>query len=134
MFYFTQRRSSMSTENEKTENNLMEEQIRLLKKQVHFSKIAAAASVCAALILLIAALFLVPETHRLLGDMNTITEGLEDVDLNELVDNLNQLSTTSQDGINKATEKLEQLDVEGLSQAIQDLEKVISPLAKIFGK
>ena len=51
-----------------------------------------------------------------------------------MVNNVDGLVTTSQEGIEQAMEKINAIDIEALNQAIQDLSDVINPISTFFNK
>ena len=130
--------------------NLMEklekssrQQVRAARLQCFFSFLAA---VCCLLLLLTVAK-IVPDIKDLsreisviayqaegvLTNLETVTEELAAADLEGLVTNVNGLVSTSQSGVEQALEKLNAVDMQTLNRAIEDLAKVVEPLAKLAG-
>ena len=82
-------------------------------------------------------------TQQLSGSMETVLENLETVstqlaemDLGAMVENVDELVTTSQAGVEQAMDRLNTIDFKKLNQAIGDLADVVEPLAKfcnVFG-
>ena len=122
------------------------QQVRAARLQCFFSFLAA---VCCLLLLLTVAK-IVPDIKELsaeisgialqaeavLNNLETVTEKLAAADLEGLVTDVDALVSTSQQSLEGAMAKLESIDMGTLNRAIEDLAKVIEPLAKlssIFG-
>ena len=116
-------------------------QTRWAKWQCIFS--LAAAVFCG--VLLIAALRFLPQmdqamtqVHTLaqqagtvLDNLETVTEALAEADLAGMVENIDALAVTSQEGVSQAMEKINAMDIAALNKAITDLANVVEPLAKL---
>lgn len=74
------------------------------------------------------------EAEDVVTNLNTVTNDLAKLDINELFDNVNGLVVESEDSISEAMERIEKIDFESLNSAIKDLGAVISPLARFFGR
>lgn len=114
------------------------------RKQLVYSRIQCAfcliAAACCA-VLLLTVLKLVPQLQALteqadivMTNLETVTEELTRLDLEAMVENIDSLVGTSQGGVSTAIEKLEQVDIDTLNEAISDLSDVIEPLAKIANR
>lgn len=109
------------------------------RKQLLYSRIQCFFSVIAALccmVLLAKILQFMPQLELLaeqlelvLTDLESITGELEKLDLTKMVDNINSLVTTSQSGVEEALKKINEIDIDALNQAVEDLAAVIQPLA-----
>ena len=89
---------------------------------------------------------MVGQAELILGNLETATQELADMDvaaliqqmqslltnLDSLVSNVDTLVTTNQDGLVETLEKISAIDIETLNKAIKDLSAVIEPLAKFF--
>ena len=53
---------------------------------------------------------------------------------NTLIEESGESLTKALDGVDEALKKVEQIDIDALNSAISDLQKVIDPLARLFGK
>ena len=127
-------------------------QTALLEKQAKTSKIQTATVSILMLIVAVALLVLsvqvggvleqansaIDEITVLTTELNTI---LEESQITELLNNANALIEESGDALTKALEDVDealgtvsQIDIETLNSAIADLQKVIQPLAKLFGR
>ena len=80
----------------------------------------------------------IDEITRLTHELNNV---LDESHLAELLQNANTLIeesgeslTKALDGVDEALKKVEQIDIDALNSAISDLQKVIDPLARLFGK
>lgn len=98
----------------------------------------AAAVSCVTLCVMVCRLL--PQVNGLLGQMETVMTDLEQtvrrlsaLDLESMVANANSLAVVAQDSLQQTMEKLNTVDFETLNKAIEDLSKVIEPLAKFFG-
>ena len=69
-----------------------------------------------------------------LDNLNTVTEELAKQDIDGLFKNVDALVTDSQKSINEAMEKVNQMDIETLNSAIADLQAVVEPMARLFGR
>lgn len=117
------------------------QQVRAARVQCFFSFLAA---VCCLLLLLTVAK-IVPDIKELSGEitgialqaesvltnLETVTDELAKADLEGLVTDVDALVSTSHQGLEGAMEKLESIDMDKLNRAIEDLAKVIEPLAKL---
>lgn len=125
-----------------------EESIKLLKKQQYWTRITALFMGGIFLVALYAALTLVPQASSVLTnaeqtleevnvaveELNKTATQLSEIDFKGLVDNTQAMVNDGSEGIAQAIGKIDAMDIEGLNRAISDLEAVVSPLAKLFGK
>ena len=77
---------------------------------------------------------MVSQAEILLRDLDAVTKELSKLDLSQMVENINDLVTTSQSGVEEALEKLNGIDLETLNTAIDDLAAVVEPLANFFSR
>lgn len=124
-----------------------EKMLKAIKKQTMWMRIMGLCSAGLFLIFLVAALILVPQVTSVLNHMADTLESadaavseldktakqLAEVDFEGLVNDTQGLINQSSAGIDSAMGKLDQIDIEGLNQAISDLSSVVSPLARLFG-
>ena len=75
---------------------------------------------------------LMDNMERSIYNIENITDDLASADIEQMVENVNELSVTSQEKITEAVEKLNKIDFEKLNDAIRNLSDVIEPLAKFF--
>ena len=105
--------------------------------QTFFTLVAALC--CLAVV--VAVFSVMPRVDGLLTQVETVLQNLEQIsgelgrlDLEGMVANVDELVTSGQTSLEQTMEKLETIDFETLNQAIQDLAKVIEPLARLFGR
>ena len=69
------------------------------------------------------------QAERVMTNLETVTEELAAADLEGLVTDVDDLVSVSQGGVEEALEKLNAIDLETLNKAIEDLSKIVGPLA-----
>lgn len=120
------------------------QQVRCARLQCLFAVLAA---VCCCAMLL-AVLSLVPQVQQIaeqiqalgiqaqtvLTNLEAVTSELSEADLGSMVSNVDTLVTDSQEGVKQALDKINELDIASLNQAISDLSAVVKPLADFFGR
>lgn len=121
------------------------------RQQVRYARIQCLFSILAAVccgVLLFAVLTVVPQVQQIAGQVQdlasqaeTVLSNLEDVttelaevDLTGMVDSVDSLVSSSQEGVTQALDKINNLDIESLNDAITDLSAVVKPLAEFFSK
>ena len=77
---------------------------------------------------------MVSQAEILLRDLDTVTKELGKLDLTQMVENINDLVTTSQSGVEEALSKFNDINFDTLNQAIKDLSNVIKPMADFAKK
>ena len=119
------------------------------RKQLRFARIQCIFTVASALcclLLLLSVCRILPQIQSLatqigslstqaetvLTNLETVTEELAQADIGGLVSNVDDLTQTSQDGIRQALEKVNAINLETLNKAIEDLAKVVAPLANLL--
>lgn len=97
--------------------------------------LAAAIFCCAGFFLI---LKLLPHAAQILGQMQTVltnlettTQQLSQIDLSGMVNDMDALMTTAQEGLNQTFGKLETVDFATLNKAIKDLAAVVEPLSRV---
>lgn len=121
-------------ENQENMQDIQEEQLRLMKKQLFYSRLTAVTAIVLVLVFAVTLITVTPKLNQVLGNLQEISSDLKEEDVREMVQNINRLAETSQSSVEEATEKLNQVDFDSLNEAIRDLNNVISPLAKLLGK
>ena len=132
------------------EQELLRELLSVQKKSARNSWIAMLAIVALTAILLTGLGMLLPRASRTLdAAYTTLSEGevllkqteemvdqakrsLREVDV--MVGSVNKLVEDNTEDLSEAMDKLNSLDIEKLNQSIEDLNAVIAPLAKLFGR
>lgn len=127
-------------------------QTELLEKQTQWAKRQTVIVTVLMLIVAVALLVLSVQVGGVLEDVNSAIDEitvlthelntvLEESQLTELLNNANALIEESGDALTKALEDVDealntigQIDIETLNKAISDLQKVVEPLAKLFGR
>lgn len=74
------------------------------------------------------------------SDAQQVAQQLKDANTQQLLENLNGLSqqgqqalTESMEELKKAVDVLESIDIEALNEAVGNLGRAVSPLARLFG-
>ncbi len=121
------------------------------RKQVRFARIQCIFTIVAAaacLLLLFSVSRVIPQVQALadqisslstqaetvLANLETVTQELAQADIGGMVSSVDSLAQTSQGGIQQALEKVNAINIESLNKAIEDLAKVVSPLANLVQK
>ena len=123
---------------------LLERMEKNSRKQVFFARVqfvlTAIALICC-IVLLLSGMKILPQlqntvqqTETVISNLESVTTALAQADLANMVNNVDGLVTTSQEGIEQAMEKINAIDIEALNQAIQDLSDVINPISTFFNK
>ena len=71
---------------------------------------------------------------QVLSNLETVSAELTKLDLENTLNNINSLVTTSQTGLEEAMSQISQIDVDTLNQAIQDLSDIVKPLANLVSR
>jgi uncharacterized protein YoxC len=132
------------------EQELLRELLCVQKKSARNNWIAMLAIVALAAAMLIGLATLLPRATRTLdAAYTTLDEGMvllkqteEMVDqakhslqeVDGMVGSVNQLIEENTDDLTEAMDKLNSIDIDKLNQSIEDLNAVIAPLAKLFGR
>ncbi|MDD2955651.1 MAG: hypothetical protein PHD67_04975 [Oscillospiraceae bacterium] len=122
------------------QNGALEKLEHMAKQQLVWTRLGAMALVGTFVVVLITILVMAPRVGSLLNQTRQAVSGLEEVteqlrqaDLPGLLDQVDSLVGQSTETASAAMEKIKDLDVEALNQAITDLKNVVSPLARLFG-
>lgn len=75
---------------------------------------------------------LAQQAEDVMTNLETVTRELAESELAEMVKNVDELVTTSHEGVSQALEKMDAMDIEALNKAIANLSAVVEPLAKFF--
>ncbi|MDD3244440.1 MAG: hypothetical protein PHD32_12100 [Eubacteriales bacterium] len=123
-------------------------QNKMMKRLVNINIVTCLVCACILIITSFAALTLGPRIHKLvtqaqglttqlelvMQDLQTVSRELSDADLDGMLRNVDELVKQSQSGISTAMEKVGAIDIQSLNNAIADLNRIIKPLAGLFGK
>ena len=74
------------------------------------------------------------QIEEIIDKLNTVSGSLAEVDFVGLADDVGTLATAAQTSLTEAMEAIDELDIEGLNKAIHDLQTIVEPLAKFFGR
>jgi predicted PurR-regulated permease PerM len=123
---------------------LLERMEKNSRKQVFFARvqfILSAVALLCCIVLLLSGMKILPQlqntvqqTETVISNLESVTTALAQADLANMVNNVDGLVTTSQEGIEQAMEKIDAIDIEALNQAIKDLSDVINPISNFFNK
>ncbi len=112
-----------------------ERQQHLLRKQLFYTRLLALAGIAIAVITLAFVLTILPGVTGVLEQASEtlllVDQTLED--FGQMSQNVDALAGSGGEAIEQLMEKVEQMDIEGLNDAISDLNDVIKPLADFFG-
>ena len=72
------------------------------------------------------------QLQSVLSNLETTTEQLSSIDLSGMVENVNTLVITAQEGLTETMKKLDTVDFKTLNKAIADLSAVVEPLSKFI--
>ncbi|HJC23933.1 MAG TPA: hypothetical protein H9761_09530 [Candidatus Eisenbergiella merdavium] len=117
-------------------NPANEEQTRLLKKQLFYMRIQTAACLILTGAVLVVVLRVLPGMTQALDQTNAVLADAQEAiaDFQEVSENVNELVNTGSLAVGQTMEKIDQMDIERLNEAIADLNRVIEPLAEFFGR
>lgn len=113
---------------------LLREQLGVMKKQLRMSRITAGIIGIAAAALIASAAIVTPQAFQAFRRANALLEELDSTSLTEMIQSIDGLAKSSQEDMGQAMDKLNQLDLDGLNRAIQNLENTTRPLAELFGR
>ncbi len=74
------------------------------------------------------------EVQTVVTNLDKSTQELAAIDLDEMLDNVNSLVDTSEKSVQQTVKKIDDIDLDSLNKAINDLSTIIAPLAKLFRK
>ena len=84
---------------------------------------------------------LLGEVNGMMDDVDTVmnnasivTDNLAKTDLTSMLNNVNELVVEAESSIADAMTQVNAIDIESLNGAIDNLGKIVAPLAKLFGK
>lgn len=77
---------------------------------------------------------LMTQASGVLNNLDTVTAELAKTDITGMMEDVDSLVVSSEESMATAVAKIEAMDIDSLNKAIKDLQSVISPLAKLFGR
>lgn len=126
-------------DNQEQIQKLLEKMESNSRRQLFYSRIqffaTLALTVCCVLLLLRIRQFLpqiellAAQAEQVLTNLEAVTGELQKLDLVGMVENINSLVSTSQDGVEEALGAIKEIRFDALNQAIEDLSAVIQPMA-----
>jgi len=75
---------------------------------------------------------LAEQAESIMTNLESVTRDLAKADLAGMVENVDDLVVSSQDGVAKALDKINTMDIDALNKAIGNLSAVVEPMAKFF--
>ncbi len=77
---------------------------------------------------------LMQQASGVLENLDTVTAELAKTDISGMMEDVDSLVISSEESMATAVSKIEAIDIDSLNKAIKDLQSVVSPLAKLFGR
>lgn len=116
-------------------------QEKYARKQYRMSQITAAASVLVLAVVCYTCAVFIPKVNvtyenmqLIMEDMKTITSELASADLEKMISDVDHLVYSSEENINTALKKINEIDIESLNQAIRNLSDVVEPFAAFMSR
>ena len=72
--------------------------------------------------------------NEMTTELETITKELSTVEWTSLSEDISDMATQAQESLATASKAVDELDIETLNEAIQELQTVVEPLAKLVGR
>ena len=127
------------------QTEILEKQFKYVKKQNIIVSVLMLIVAAALIILTVQLGGILEEANTAISEISSLTKQLngilEETQLTELLNNANVLIAESGDALSNALISIDealgvvnQIDIESLNQAIADLQKVVEPLARLFGR
>lgn len=69
--------------------------------------------------------------QEIADDLSEVSGKLSEIRWQSLAENIDETAVTAQESLEKAMKAIDELDIEGLSEAIEELRTVVEPLANI---
>ncbi len=115
-------------------------QEKYLRKQLRMSRISAISSVLILVVVIAIVIILLPQViktfdnvNQIMADLNVVTSELASADFDKMLSGVDNLITTSGTGIEQAIAKINEIDIDSLNSAIQNLNDSVEPFANFFG-
>lgn len=116
-------------------------QEKYAKKQYRMSQITALCSILVLIIVIYAAVTLIPKANTtfqnlnlIMEDLDTITSDLAEADLGGMISDIDHLVSSSEDSVQNSLNQLNSIDIDTLNQAINHLNDTVTPFANFFNK
>lgn len=119
----------MSVDNrDENTSRLLYEQLEVMKKQLRLSRIVTGIVSAAAVILIVLAAVAAVPAVQAVNHAERVLSELDESDIEKIAEGMDGLKE-----IGQAADKLGQVDLDRLNEAIQNLEGATRPLAQLFG-
>ena len=69
--------------------------------------------------------------QEIADDLSEVSGRLTEIQWQSLAENIDETAITAQESLEKAMQAIDELDIEGLNEAIEELHTVVEPLANI---
>lgn len=121
---------------------LLKELIDKGRRQLIYTRILAAALCGILAVVIIALCIIVPPAVKtikhadeaIVSASSTLSKADEAIDgINSMTGEVTEFIETNSEAVSGSMQKLQNIDFDGLNKAIQNLESVVEPLAKLFG-
>lgn len=125
-----------------------EKQKNYVRKQLRLTQISTFVLIGVIVFMLIGVSTYIPKINALIDDstailkqasgvlvnLDSVTAELADADIAGMLDDVDSLVVSSEENMADALKKIEDIDIDTLNSAIKDLESVVKPLARLFGR
>lgn len=74
------------------------------------------------------------QLQTILGNMESVSEELAAIDLQQMVSGMETLVQTGQNSLEQTMDKLDTIDFDSLNKAIEDLSSVVEPMANFVNR
>ena len=112
---------------------------KIRQKQYRMSQITALCGILVLIIVIYAAVTLIPKANTtfqnlnlIMEDLDTITSDLAEADLGGMISDIDHLVSSSEDSVQNALNQLNSIDIDTLNQAINHLNDTVTPFCKFF--
>ena len=125
-----------------------EKQMKYVRTQLRLTQLSTVVLIAVIVFLLIGVSSYIPKVNALIDDssaimkqasgvltnLDSVTAELADADITGMLDDVDSLVVSREESMADALKKIEDIDIDTLNSAIKDLESVVKPLAKLFGR
>ncbi|HKM22234.1 MAG TPA: hypothetical protein VJZ01_09350 [Lachnospiraceae bacterium] len=125
-----------------------EKQMKYVRTQLRLTQLSTVVLIAVIIFLLIGVSSYIPKVNALIDDssaimkqasgvltnLDSVTAELAEADITGMLDDVDSLVVSSEESMADALQKIEDIDIDTLNSAIKDLESVVKPLAKLFGR
>lgn len=129
--------------NEEAQTDVLQSLYKATKKQLFYSRLAGLSCMAIAAAVIITLIILIPRVITTMTNLDTIlvqaTDTVEEANtaidgITEAADNMNTFITENATSVSDVMKSIDNIDFEGLNQAITDLGDVVEPLASFFNR